>query len=85
MALEKKVFNDKVEVLNLAVGYPVVQVRTATVILDDGVEISRQFHRHVIIPDADLAAEDADVAALAAVVFTDEAKAAYAAAQEAAE
>jgi hypothetical protein len=85
MALEKKTFNDKVEVLNLAAGYPVVQVRTATVILDDGVEISRQFHRHVVTPDADLGTEDADVAAVAAVVFTDEAKAAYAAAQEAAE
>ena len=85
MALEKKVFNDKVEVLHLAAGYPVVQVRTATVILDDGVEISRQFQRHVVAPDADLSAESEDVAAVAAIVFTDEAKAAYAAAQEAAE
>jgi len=85
MALEKKVFNDKVEVLNLAAGYPVIQVRTATVILDDGVEISRQFTRHMVKPDADLSAESEDVAAVAAVMFTDEAKAAYAAAQEAAE
>ena len=92
MALEKKVFNDKVEVLHLAAGYPVVQVRTATVILDDGVEISRQFQRHVVAPDADLSAESEDVVAIAAVMFTDEAKAAYAAhvaaqaaAQEAAE
>lgn len=83
MALEKKTFNDKVEVLHLAAGYPVVQVRTATAILDDGVEISRQFHRHVITPDADLSTEDTDVAAVAAVVFTDEAKAAYAAHLEA--
>ena len=50
MALTKNQMNDKVEVLHLAAGYPVVQVRTATVILDDGVEISRQFHRHVITP-----------------------------------
>jgi len=85
MALEKKAFNDKVEVLHLAAGYPVVQVRTATVILDDGVEISRQFHRRVVTPDADLSAESEDVVAIAAVMFTDEAKAAYAAAQEAAE
>jgi hypothetical protein len=39
------------------------------------------FHRHVLTPDADLSAEDADVVAIAGTVFTDEAKAAYAAAQ----
>jgi len=36
----------------------------------------------VLTPDADLSAEDADVVAIAGAVFTDEAKAAYAAAQE---
>lgn len=82
MALTKETKNDKIEVLQLAAGYPVIQVRTATVIAEDGVEISRTFHRHVLTPDADLTAEDADVAALAAAVFTDAAKAAYAAAQE---
>lgn len=81
MALEKTTTNDKIEVLILAAGYPVVQVRTATIIAEDGVEISRTFHRHVLTPDADLAGEDADVAALASAFFTDEAKAAYAAAQ----
>jgi hypothetical protein len=81
MALTKTTTNDKIEVLQLAAGYPVVQVRTATIIAEDGVEISRTFHRHVLTPDADLSAEDADVAAIAGSVFTDEAKAAYAAAQ----
>jgi len=81
MALTKTQVNDKIEVLQLAAGYPVVQVRTATIIAEDGVEISRTFHRHVLTPDADLSAEDADVAAIASTVFTDEAKAAYAAAQ----
>jgi hypothetical protein len=85
MALTKTQVNDKIEVLQLAAGYPVVQVRTATIIAEDGVEISRTFHRHVLIPDADLSAEDADVQAIAGSVFTDEAKAAYAAAQEAGE
>ena len=83
MALTKETKNDKIEVLQLAAGYPCVQVRTATIIAEDGVEISRTFHRHVLTPDADLSAEDADVAAIAGSVFTDEAKAAYAAAQEA--
>ena len=79
MALTKTTMNDKIEVLQLAAGYPVVQVRTATVIKEDGVELSRTFHRHVVMPDADLSAEDADVADIAAAVFTTEAQAAYAA------
>ena len=81
MALTKTTKNDKIEVLQLAAGYPVVQVRTATIIAEDGVEISRTFHRHVLTPHADLSGEDADVAAIASAVFTDEAKTAYAAAQ----
>ena len=79
--LTKTTTNDKIEVLALAVGYPIVQVRTATIIKDDGVEISRQFHRHVLMPDADLSAEDDDVVAIAATVFTADAIDAYAAAQ----
>jgi hypothetical protein len=82
MALTEETKNDKIEVISLAAGYPVVQVRTATIIKRDGVEISRTFHRHVLTPDADLSAEDADVVAIASTVFTDEAKAAYAAAQQ---
>lgn len=80
--LTKTTTNDKIEILQLAAGYPVVQVRTATIIAEDGVEISRTFHRHVLVPDADLSGEDADVVAIATSVFTDEAKAAYAAAQQ---
>ncbi len=83
MALTKATTNDKIEILQLAAGYPVVQVRTATVIAEDGVEISRTFHRHVLKPDADLSAEDADMVSIASTVFTDEVKAAYASAQAA--
>ena len=83
MALTKTTTNDKIEVLQLAAGYPVVQVRTATIIAEDGAEISRTFHRHVLTPDADIAQEDLDVFAIANQVFTDAAKAAYAAAQAA--
>ena len=82
MALSEETKNDKIEVLQLAAGYPVVQVRSATIISRDGDEVSRSFHRHVLTPDADLSGEDADVVAIANTVFTDEAKAAYAAAQE---
>lgn len=79
MALTEQTMNDKIEVVHLASGYPVVQVRTATMIMRDGEEISRTFHRHVITPDADLSGEDAEVVAIASTVFSDEAKAAYAA------
>jgi hypothetical protein len=78
MALSEVTLNDKIEVLTLTAGYPVVQVRTATIIKRDDAEISRTFHRHVLTPDADLSGEDADVQAIAGTVFTDAAKAAYA-------
>ena len=81
MALTKTTTNDKIEVLHLAAGYPIVQVRTAIIIAEDDVELSRSFHRHVLTPDADLSAEDADVADICAAVFTTTAKAAYATAQ----
>lgn len=77
MALTKTTLNDKIEVINRG-DWSLVQVRTATIIAEDGTEISRTFHRHVVMPDADLTAEDADVAAIAGQVFTDEVKAAYA-------
>ena len=77
MALSEVTMNDKIEVLHLASGYPVIQVRSATIISRDDQEISRNFHRHVLTPDADLSTEDADVVVIASVVFTDEAKAAY--------
>jgi hypothetical protein len=41
MALSEATLNDKIEVLNLAAGYPVVQVRTATIISRDDKEISK--------------------------------------------
>jgi hypothetical protein len=82
MALTKTTINDKIEVLQLAAGYPVVQVRTATIIAEDGVEISRTFHRHVLTPDADLSVEDTDVRAIAESVFSELTKANYAASKE---
>ena len=68
MALTKTTMNDKIEVLQLAAGYPCVQIRTATIILEDGVEISRTFKRNVLTPDADLSGADADVADIAAKI-----------------
>lgn len=79
MALTEETLNDKIEVLNLAAGYPVVQVRTASIIKRDGEEISRNFHRRVVTPGDDFLAEpDADVLAIIQAVFTAEAQQAYA-------
>ena len=47
-----------------------IQVREATVIDKDGVEISRTFHRHVVAPGADLSGEDARVKKIAEVEHT---------------
>jgi hypothetical protein len=80
MALEKNVFVDRIEVIENGC----VQVRTKTVIKEDGVEISSKFQRHVIVPGADYSGEDAKVKAIAAFIHTPEIIAAYEAAQEAA-
>jgi hypothetical protein len=84
MALTEETKNDKIEVIQMAAGYPVIQVRTATIIKRDDVEISRNFHRRVVTPGDDFLAEpDADVMAIIQAVFDADAQAAYAAAQEA--
>ena len=57
-----------------------IQVRTDTIIEKDGVEISRTFHRHVIVPGADVSGEDATVQNVANAVHTAEVIAAFRAA-----
>ena len=76
MALTEEQVQDKIEIVG---DYKMVQVRTATVIKRDGVEISRSFHRHVVAPDADITGESAEVQAICAAVHTDDIKEAYAA------
>jgi len=75
MALEKIVVNDKKEVvLNDVWNFSFVQVRTATIIREDGTDLSRSFHRHVVMPLDDITGEDADVQAVCNTVFTQECK-----------
>jgi hypothetical protein len=75
--LEKETLNDKIEVVQTGNGYPVIQVRTATIIKEDGEILSRNFHRKVLNPDADLTEEDSDVTKVATAVFTAQVKTAY--------
>ena len=75
MALTKVVEQDKIEVVG---PFKHIQVRTATVIEEDGVELSRSFHRHVVTPSDDSTNESADVKAMVAQFHTDAVKKAYA-------
>ena len=76
MALSKSVYIDKYEVTG---PYKHVQCRQATVISEDGVELSRAFHRCVISPGDDVSSESDETQALVAAVHTQEIKDAYAA------
>ncbi len=80
MALTKTTENDQIEIVRKWN----IQVRNATVIKDDGKEISRTFHRHVITPgtldasdnlvDTDISGEDADVQAICNAAWTSQVK-----------
>jgi len=87
MAITKESIAEKIEV----VGGWNVQVATDTVIKEDGTEISRSRHRHVLAPfssskdsdgkwthtDTDISAEATEVQAVANAVWTDTVKANY--------
>lgn len=77
--LEKKITIDLIEVTETGV----VQVRTATRIMENGLQISGTFHRHVIAPGDDYSAEDARVQAICAATHTAAVVSAYQAAQAA--
>ena len=81
MAITKTTENDKIEVLKRWN----IQVRTATIIKEDGVELTRSFHRKVLTPgtldasnnlvDTDISGEDADVQAICNAAWTTQVKA----------
>ena len=93
MAITKTIIVDKTEVISVGSTYSSnewknVQVRTATVIKEDGVELNRSFYRHVLHPGTvaagstaltvtDVSGEDAGVQAIFNAVMTDEVKEAY--------
>ena len=74
MALTKEISQDKIEIIG---DFKSVHVRTATVIKEDGIELSRAFHRHVIVAGDDYSAESAEVQAICAAVHTDSVISAY--------
>mgnify|MGYP005995843137 CR=1 FL=1 len=82
MALTKETIVDKIEVMEMGE----VQVRTATRVKEDGVELSSSFHRKTLLPsiktgdtwgDTDISGEDARVQAVANATWTSAVKTAY--------
>ena len=80
MAITKEIIEDKIEIVG---DYKSVQVRTATVIKEDGVELTRTFHRHVLDcvsssydgsswthTDTNVSSESAEVQGICAAVWT---------------
>jgi len=83
MALSEEVVEDKIEVVGK---HKTVQVRTATIIKKDGVEITRSFHRHLLDcctktdgswADTDISGESTEVQAICNAVWSDAVKTAY--------
>lgn len=77
MALEKVTVVDLIEVAENGA----IQVRTKTAIMEDGTQISGQFHRHVVAPGDDYSTQDARVQAVCGAVHTPAVIAAYQAMQ----
>ena len=82
MALTETHENDKIEIVG---PYKSIQVRNATIIKNDGVELTRSFHRKYLTPgtldasdnlvDTDISGEDADVQAICNAAWTTQVKA----------
>ena len=75
MALSKEVRCDRYEIVGR---FKHIQCRTATIVKEDGVELSRSFHRHVLTPDSDVSGESDEIKGMASALWTDEVKAAWA-------
>lgn len=74
MALTKEVKIDKIEIVGQ---YKAVQCREATIVSEDGVELSRSFHRHVLQPDSDISGEPKETKDICKAVWSKEVKKAY--------
>ena len=75
MAITKQTQIGKIEVVGQ---YKSVQVRTDIVVMEDGEELSRKYHRHSLAPDADISNEHSEVQAVCNAVWTQAVRDAYA-------
>ena len=74
MALSKTIVDDKIEIVT---EFKHLQVRTATIVAEDGTELSRSYHRKVFKSDMDVSGESDEIQGIAAVVWTDDVKSAW--------
>ena len=94
MAITKEIIEDKIEIVG---EHKNIQVRTATIIIEDGVELTRSFHRKALAcvssvkndddtwthTDTDVSSESSEVQAIANAVWTTSVKNSKKAANEA--
>jgi|TARA_R100001163_G_C5062092_1_gene199082 hypothetical protein len=93
MAITKEIKDDKIEVVG---DHKCLQIRSATIISEDGVELTRSFHRRVIYSvqsskdgsswthtDTDVSGETPEIQAIATAAWTADAKTAQKAINEA--
>ena len=74
MELSKKSTFDRIEVVGK---FKVIQCRQKTAILENGVEISSSYHRHVLHPDSDISGEPQETQDICNAVWTDQVKSDY--------
>ena len=74
MAITKEIQIGKIEVVS---PHRSVEVRTDTVVMEDGTELSRSYHRHVLHPNVNISAENLEVQAVCNAVWTQDVKDAY--------
>ena len=77
MAITKTILDDKIEIVT---EFKHLQIRQATVIKEDGTELSRSYHRRTLqcgtlndsdtLVETDLSSETAEVKVIAAAVWT---------------
>ena len=74
MAITKTTAIDKIEIVG---EFKQIQIREASIIQEDGVELTRSFRRYVLSPGQDISEQSSEIQAIANAVWTEELIAAY--------
>jgi len=74
MALTKVITQDRLEIVG---DHKQLHIRTATIIKEDGVEISKTFHRRVLNPDDDVSGESQEIQDITKAIWTDDIKSSW--------
>ena len=63
-------YSEKIEYKEEILPNQTIQLRTATIVLKDGVEVGHQYHREVFTPGSDVSGAPEEVQAIASVLWT---------------